>query len=89
MARAEILKCCKILSTISGNSQRAYGAILTSIAIHQKGQAQDSKNKKVSEEGELLPTIQANISGITPSANSTQMIVGDSSLDQELAMSTL
>ena len=46
MARADILKCSKILSTISGNSQRPYGAILTRSAIHQKGKAQESRNKK-------------------------------------------
>ena len=42
MARADILKCIKVLSTISGNSQRSYGEILTRSVIHQKGQAQES-----------------------------------------------
>ena len=58
MDRADILKCSKILSTISGNSQREYGTILTRSAIHQKGQAQDSKIKRVSEEEEFPPLIQ-------------------------------
>ena len=50
MARADILKRRKVLSTISGNSQMAYGAILTRSEIHQKLQSQELRDKKISVE---------------------------------------
>ena len=53
MARINLHQCSWILSTLSGDSKRTYGPIITRSEIHQENKHQENNNKKKPIQGTL------------------------------------